>query len=229
VRDRLPGRILAASILVLVATPVAVWAARPDPDVGSVPHGIVASGAASPTPVVTTQPATVGIAIPAVAVRSARLADYRPPPRGVRPVRLTIESIGVRASVVPVGVEGGGSTVEVPSDVGTIGWYRFGPAPGASGSAVLIGHVDSHVQGAGAFFRLRELGPGDHVTVYLANGSRSAFEVVARRSYPKGKLPGSVFRRDGEPILTLVTCGGAFDPVARSYADNVVVFAVPVA
>jgi hypothetical protein len=87
--------------------------------------------------------------------------------------------------------------------------------------------VDSRIQGPGVFFRLRELGPGDVVTVLFANGSRSSFEVVARRSYPKSRLPPELFQRSGRPILALVTCGGAFDQATRSYADNVVVFAVP--
>jgi hypothetical protein len=47
-------------------------------------------------------------------------------------------------------------------------------------------------------------------------------------SYPKSSLPvGELFRRGGPPVLTIVTCGGHFDPRARSYADNVTVVAVP--
>jgi Sortase domain len=77
------------------------------------------------------------------------------------------------------------------------------------------------------FFRLRELGPGDLVSVGFTDGSRSTFRVVARRSFPKSALPAMLFERDGRPVLTLVTCGGAFDETTRSYSDNVVVFAVP--
>lgn len=217
-------------MFVLIMTPVVVWAGRPSANVGSLPPTMVDPDPTSPGVVaeVAGEPLTSsGIGIPDVVVRSARLEDYRQPRHGSRPVGLTIESIGVRARVVPVGVQDGSKTMEVPADVGTIGWYRFGPAPGSSGSAVLIGHVDSHVQGEGAFFRLRELAPGDHVTVMFANGSRSSFDVVARRSYPKSKLPGALFQRSGPPLLTLVTCGGAFDQATRSYADNVVVFAQP--
>jgi len=32
----------------------------------------------------------------------------------------------------------------------------------------------------------------------------------------------------GAPRLVLITCGGRFDPVARSYEDNIVVYAEPV-
>jgi sortase (surface protein transpeptidase) len=160
-------------------------------------------------------------------VRSARLKDYEPPRPGPRPVDLTIDAIGVRASIVPVGVEDGSRQVQVPSDVDVVGWYRFGPPPGAGGSAVLLGHVDSWTQGPGVFFRLRELERADVIRVTFANGSESAFRVVARRSYPKSGLPGQLFEREGRSILALVTCGGSFDQATRSYSDNVVVFAVP--
>jgi hypothetical protein len=213
-------------VFVLITTPMMVMATRPSPDAGTVPTAIT-----DPVPPVVVavedEPSTsAAIGIPEVVARSARLADYEVP-HAARPIGLTIASIGVRARVVPVGVVEDSTSVEVPADVHTIGWYRFGPTPGANGSAVLIGHVDSRLQGPGTFFRLRDLGPGDVVTVSFADGSRSSYEVVARRSYPKRSLPGSLFRRDGRPILSLVTCGGAFDQTTRSYADNVVVFAVP--
>lgn len=223
---------MAVSALAVIATPVAVWACRARPDVGSV-VGLLADPGPRSAPVLVAQERAPAIdppsgpAITNIVVRSARLAEYEPPRPGPRPVALSIDTIGMRARVVPVGVEHGTRTVEVPADVHVVGWFRFGPAPGASGSAVLIGHVDSRTQGAGAFFRLRELGPGDTISVASADGSRSTFRVVARRSYPKDELPEGLFRRSGRPALALVTCGGAFDWATRSYADNVVVFAVP--
>ncbi len=145
----------------------------------------------------------------------------------VAPAGLRIPGIGVDAAVVPVGVDVGTGLTAVPEDIGRVGWYRFGPAPGEPGSAVLLGHVDSHDQGLGAFFRLSSLQPGDRVVVLLADGSSRAFTVVGRRSYPKTALPVAVFDRTGPPRLALITCGGAFDRATRHYADNVVVYAIP--
>lgn len=161
---------------------------------------------------------------PAVGVRSGRLEDLPRP--GPPPVRVHVESLGIDASVVDIGVEDG--VVTVPDDVDVVGWYRYGPAPGSPGSAVLTAHVDSAAQGAGAFFPLRKAEPGAQVTIDLADGSQRSFEVVGRRSYPKDTLPvDELFARSGDPTLTLITCGGAFDPVTRSYEENVVVFATP--
>ena len=217
------------SALVLMTTPVAVWAARPHPDFGFLPGTADASLSEAVPDEPAIDPGTSSTATRALSidVRSARLKDYEPPRRGPRPVGLTIGAIGVRAAIVPVGVEAGSRHVQVPADVHVVGWYRFGPPPGAGGSAVLLGHVDSWTQGPGVFFRLRELEPADVIWVTFANGSESSFRVVARRSYPKSGLPGRVFEREGPSSLALVTCGGSFDQATRSYSDNVVVFAAP--
>jgi len=206
-----------------------VWAARPHPDFGFLPGTADASlsEAVPDEPAIDAGTSSTATRAATIDVRSARLKDYEPPRRGPRPVGLTIGAIGVRAPIVPVGVEAGSSHVQVPSDVRVVGWYRFGPPPGAGGSAVLLGHVDSWTQGPGVFFRLRELEPADVIRVTFSNGSESSFRVVARRSYPKSGLPGRLFEREGPSFLALVTCGGSFDQATRNYSDNVVVFAVP--
>ena len=226
---RLATWLRVASALVLITTPVAVWAARPHPDFGFLP-GTADANLSEAVPdelAIDAGASSTATRAPTIDVRSARLKDYEPPRRGPRPVGLTIGAIGVRAPIVPVSVEAGSRHVQVPSDVHLVGWYQYGSPPGAGGSAVLLGHVDSWTQGPGVFFRLRELEPADVIRVTFANGSESPFRVVARRSYPKSGLPGKLFERRGPSILALVTCGGSFDQSTRSYSDNVVVFAVP--
>jgi sortase (surface protein transpeptidase) len=140
---------------------------------------------------------------------------------------VTIPAIGVDSRTVDVGLEDDGS-MEIPEDVATVGWYELGVAPGEDGSAVLAGHVDSRTQGRGAFFDLRALEVGDAAEVAHADGSTSRWEVTGRTSYPKDEAPlPELFRRGGEPQLTLITCGGDFDADARSYTDNVVVVLAP--
>jgi sortase (surface protein transpeptidase) len=146
------------------------------------------------------------------------------------PVALTIPAIDVTAAVDPVGARDDGSMV-IPKEVDRVGWYRFGSAPGAgSGAAVLAGHVDSKVQGAGALFRLREVGVGDRVDVRRADGSTVAYRVVGKETLVKKRLPTErLFARDGAPRLVLITCGGPFIRELSSYRDNLVVVAEPVA
>ena len=133
------------------------------------------------------------------------------------------------ATVNPVGVNDATNEFEVPPSVDQVGWYRFGPGLEAeAGSVVIAGHVDGADQGRGAFFRLRELAEGDQLTVAGEDGERREFRVVAREEYAKTKIPlERYFARDGEPRLTLITCGGPFDAGIRSYRDNIVGTAVP--
>ena len=54
----------------------------------------------------------------------------------------------------------------------------------------------------------------------------ATYVVQARRRYAKDALPWrDLFQQDVEARLLLVTCGGDFDRAARSYRDNVVVYA----
>ncbi|MFC5946781.1 class F sortase [Pseudonocardia lutea] len=152
-------------------------------------------------------------------------------PAAAEPVGLTVDRAGrvlLAGPVRPVGVDATGA-MGVPAEVATVGWYRFGPAPGAgTGSAVLAGHVDDREQGPGAFHDLAGLTPGDVVTVHRSAAPAVRYEVREVRAVDKQALPaGELFARDGPPRLTLVTCGGPFDRGTRSYRDNVVVTAAP--
>lgn len=144
------------------------------------------------------------------------------------PVRIVIPAIGVDAPVDAIGVDSAGR-VAVPRDVSRIGWYKWGPAPGASaGSAMLTGHVDGVDQGPGEFYDLGTLTVDDTVTIERADGSTVVYRVIARESFAKTVVPlEDIFARSGPHRLTLVTCGGPFDYESLVYTDNVVVTAVP--
>jgi hypothetical protein len=90
-----------------------------------------------------------------------------------------------------------------------------------------VGHVDSSVLGAGVFFRLRAVPVGAVVSIDFTDGSTARFRVTGRRSYPKADLPEQLYARSGTRVLTLITCGGAFDRSTGHYQDNVVIYAVP--
>jgi sortase family protein len=205
--------------LLVLSVPIWVLLSRPEREAGSL-ETLFGTRASAVMPV-----GGGGLPLPEIGVHSALLSDQIK--LLAAPVRIRIEAIGLVADVVPVGVEG--STTEVPRDVDEVGWYRFGPRPGETGSTLLIAHVDSRTQGPGAFFRLREMQPGDAITVHLADRSLATYTVVARRAYRKEELSDRVFARDGPSVLTLVTCGGSFSGTTRSYSDNVVVYAIPLA
>lgn len=233
-RSRRSLAVAGLSLAVLATTPLGWAMARPDANVGAIP-GSVRAVPAQPRAVLAPRPAGALEAdagassprAPSIAVSSARLIDHAKVKDGPSPVHLSIPSIGLGGRVVAVGVEATTGNVEIPSDVRTAGWYRFGPRPGDHGSAVLVGHVSSAGQGPGLFFRLRELQPGARILVGFESGPSSWFRVTARRSYLKADLPQDIFSRSGTPRLVLVTCGGPFDQTTGHYEDNVVVYAVP--
>lgn len=163
-----------------------------------------------------------------VAVSSARLSDVNADDDPA-PVRLVVDDIAISgAPIDPVGVEPDGG-MEIPTDVSRVGWYEYGPQPGADqGTAVLTAHIDDRTQGKGVFYDLDELAAGDDIAVEMDDGSVERFTVDEIRQIPKVDLPtGDLFRRDGAPRLALITCGGQFDEASRHYLDNIVVLAPP--
>ena len=139
------------------------------------------------------------------------------------PVSLRIPAIDLSVPLSTLGLNPDG-TVEVPTDFQEPGWYRLGPSPGEMGSAVILGHVDSH-QGPAVFFRLRSLTAGDQVEVTLADGVMTSFVVTSVAMYPKTGFPAQqVYGSHGSSALQLVTCGGTFDTQTGSYLSNIVVY-----
>ena len=104
-----------------------------------------------------------------------------------RPVRLIIP-----ASASAPGWSGWASrpavTLQVPATTTVAGWYTGSPRPGAIGSSVIAGHVDSY-HGPGVFFRLRLLRPRDRIFVRRADRSLAVFRVTLVRTYVEDPLP----------------------------------------
>jgi sortase family protein len=234
---RAPVAVLVLGLALAVGIPAAWATTRPGAAAGPpVAAAVAAPPAGIPTSASTPGPdRRAGVAgRPAdVAGRPAgvagRPAAPTPAAAVVPPVRLTVPASGIDASLDPVGV-GRGGAMALPADVGRVGWYRFGPAPGAArGSAVLAGHVDDVEQGLGALAPLRAADPGTEILVTDAAGSVTRWRVVSRELIDKRAVPfAALFARSGPPRLVLLTCGGPFLPELRSYRDNVVVVAEPV-
>lgn len=143
------------------------------------------------------------------------------------PTALRVPRVSLDARLQDVGVKDDG-TVEIPDGAGQAGWYRYGPAPGASaGSAVLIGHVDHRTGDLGAFAKLYEVRKGDDATVAREDAPPVRYKVTALEVIDKDRLPDEVFRRHGRPVLTLVTCAPPYDRERGGYQRNLLVYAVP--
>jgi sortase (surface protein transpeptidase) len=137
---------------------------------------------------------------------------------------IQIPAINSSAPVDPLGLNPDG-TLAVPTDFARAGWYTGRPPPGATGPAIIIAHVDSK-SGPAVFKRLRELKPGDEVTVTRADRSVVTFAVDRVESHPKNAFPtNAVYDPTPGATLRLITCGGSFDRKAGHYRENVIAFA----
>lgn len=142
------------------------------------------------------------------------------------PVSIDVPKIDAKSSLIPLGLNAD-NTVEVPPVTQPLqaGWYVNGPTPGEIGPSVILGHVDGNKQ-KGIFFRLKELVPGDKVSVARKDGTTAEFAVTKVEKVPKDQFPtDAVYGDTSEPELRLITCGGVFDKASHNYLDNVIVFA----
>ncbi|TYP88616.1 class F sortase [Blastococcus xanthinilyticus] len=201
---------LALAVVAAVALGVALTGQQqvPQPPVSAAPS----------LPAATPAPTPSGPPAPDPAPAAAEVAE---------PVSFRIPALGVGSDLLELGLQDDG-TVEVPplDAVDVAGWYRESPAPGAVGPAVLLGHVDSAEHGPGIFFELGALTPGAEVEVAREDGTVAVFAVDRVERYAKADFPTlRVYGNTADPQLRLITCGGEFDPTARSYEDNIVAYA----
>jgi hypothetical protein len=189
--------------------------------------------ATDPTPT-TMSPTTSAQVTPTTTVAPIVTHDARvgvgvltPAAEADAPVVVEVASIGAAGPVRPGGVDGTGG-LEIPGDAEELVWWRYGPTPGEPGSAVIAGHLDWKGV-SGVFNRLADTTPGDLVTVTYASGRTQDFVIDTVELVDKPAVAvNDTFRRGGEPVLRLVTCGGDFDYSVHHYKSNVVVTAHPV-
>ena len=140
------------------------------------------------------------------------------------PVRLRIPAIDVDTGLEYLGLADNKS-IDVRFDPSVAGWWKGGPRPGQVGPAVIMGHVSWNRRPA-VFYQLDSLQRGDEILVDRADGTTAHFVVTRQGMYKKTAFPSDlVYYPTFEPELRLVTCGGVFDQAARSYRENLVVFA----
>ena len=171
-------------------------------------------------------------AVPKPTVAPPSRADLPPLQTGLSlptsdPVQLTIPAIGVDTTLMDLGLNPD-STVQTPplTRNAIAGWYQLSATPGSIGASVMLGHVDSAAYGAGVFYRLGSLSPGDQVNVRRQDGTVAVFRVDRVAEYPKSQFPSSlVYGQTSYPALRLVSCGGSFDTDTGKYRDNIIAFA----
>ncbi|MER8041703.1 class F sortase [Streptomyces sp. NPDC094032] len=141
------------------------------------------------------------------------------------PVRIRIPAIGVDAFLTRLELDAAGALRPPPATAPLLaGWYADGTTPGAPGTALVAGHVDTPF-GPAVFHRLHALAPGAEITVERQDGRTARFTVDAVELVPKDRFPDEkVYGGSGRPELRLITCGGTWSDTT-GYQSNTVVYA----
>jgi LPXTG-site transpeptidase (sortase) family protein len=95
---------------------------------------------------------------------------------------------------------------------------------GAPGNAVISGHVVTLNEG-NVFRSLYKVDLGSEIQVWDHRDQLHSFHVVQVKLVPPSDI--SALEPTPNPTLTLITCGGTFDPVRREFSDRLVVVARP--
>jgi hypothetical protein len=211
------GVLLVAAIIAVVIGWRAQRQAPSPPASAASPVAVIPSTTPSSSPTHTTAGSGKATAAPTrgpVLVRS-------------NPVHLNIPAIGVSTTIQQLGLASDGS-VQVPplGRDSHAGWYKGSPTPGQVGPSIVLGHIDSAKYGPGVFFKLGDLRQRDLVSITRADHTVAVFEIERVVEYPKAHFPTfAVYGNLDHAGLRLITCGGRFDPNAKSYEDNIVVYA----
>ncbi|MET0979761.1 MAG: class F sortase, partial [Candidatus Saccharimonadales bacterium] len=139
------------------------------------------------------------------------------------PTQLSIPKLKVNAPISYMGLTANGE-MDVPPDLVTVGWYKFGTKPGEQGSAVIAGHLEG-TEDLGVFIDLDKLDSGDVINVLNDRDELISFAVRETRTYRQEERPNEIFNRTDGSYLNLITCSGVWDNAKQRYSHRYVVFA----
>jgi LPXTG-site transpeptidase (sortase) family protein len=130
------------------------------------------------------------------------------PPLREDAYRITIDSIGVDASVFTFGLDAN-RVPEVPANGSDVAWYTFSASPGTGSNAVFGGHVTWG--GSAVFYDLDQVQIGDRISLLGDNGVELAY-TVSETFLVDAEDPNSlsVMSPTQKDVITLITCGGEF-------------------
>lgn len=146
-----------------------------------------------------------------------------------RPLSVLVPGAAGPALIQPRTTDPVSGGLDLPKNAAAVAWWASGTGPGEqTGTVVLAAHVVYQGQ-TGPFTHLNRLRRGAMIIVTSADGTSFRYRVQGIRSAPKAALDrAALFTSTGPQTLALVTCGGSYDPVSHSFADNLVVTALPV-
>src|SRR5215207_2513452 len=164
-----------------------------------------------------------------IILAATRVAAPEPEPEpveGVAPIALQVDSVGVDAPIELGAVVDG--AMQDPSGPWVVSWYDQLGKVGEGGNVVMAGHVDYWNVGPAVFWDVRYLAEGEVIRVVGEDGKNDEYAVQWTQPYMAEELTPEVIQNDivgdtGEETLTLITCGGEFNPDTGEYNQRWVV------
>jgi LPXTG-site transpeptidase (sortase) family protein len=186
--------------------------------------------APAPAPTATPVPprAPTQIAAPTATPMALRLvaadAAERNVPAGGYAVRLSIPSIKLDTPVEQAGIveDAAGEPIWETRAFVAVHYGDLTARVGTPGNAVIAGHVVTLNEG-NVFRFLYQLDVGDAVHVWDQLDREHDYQVAGVKLVPPSDT--SVMQPTSDETLTLITCGGTFDPAKREFSDRLIVTA----
>jgi LPXTG-site transpeptidase (sortase) family protein len=207
------------------ATPGAREIAAPATPAPTVPPAAPASTTEPPAHAPAVTPASTAEPKALAPADASDRAQSRPAETGYA-VRLAIPAIKLDTQVEQGGI--------IQDAQGNLAWQtlpfvavHYGDLTaliGAPGNAVIAGHVVTLNEG-NVFRFLYQLDLEDRINVWDQHDHEHDFRVVDVKLVPPDDT--SVMAATLDETLTLITCGGTFDPIKREFSDRLIVTAKP--
>ncbi len=221
------------SVLALLLTfsfPIFTVQAQDDDDAPQPLAEVPSFGGARPGPI---RLAESAVADDVVAVDDAAADEEEAEaPEGVPPVSIYVEKAGVDAPIERVEIVDG--VMQNPTGPWVVSWYEDLSALGEGGNVVMAGHLDYWDTGPAVFAAIPEMAEGDRIEVASETGEVFEYAVEWTRLYNVATeltpevIQTEVVGETDEESLTLITCGGEFNPETREYVSRWVLRAVRV-
>jgi LPXTG-site transpeptidase (sortase) family protein len=146
-----------------------------------------------------------------------------PPGSDAAVTRIIVESAKIDAPIVEKGVNEEG-VMQAPDNAYDVAWYDFSARPGFGSNAVFAGHVDYIRVGPAVFWNLKDLEQGDLIRVQLADGTEYKYQVTFKQQFDAATAPvNDIVGPTPKEMVTLITCGGTFNPETHQYDKRLVV------
>ena len=221
---RIIGFLIALALLLSLLLPLAGAAAQEADEAGSTTEALAevpTTGGRRPGPVLR---ASTPVLEP------SPVAADEPAPEGVAPVEMVIDSLGVDAPI-EIGTIADGA-MQNPSGPWVVAWYDQLGKLGEGTNVVMAGHVDYYNSGPGGtpgpavFWDIPNMAAGEIIRLVGENGETFEYAVEWTKLYNVATeltpevIQTEVVGETGQESLTLITCGGPFDPATGEYLER---------